>query len=1496
MKSGKSSSSLAARFGPNVESKISAQGPTPGGWTVQNPSPDSNPIFAITCPSTTECIAVGLDGILETTDAGGHWTTTDTGGNLMYAVTCVDIDHCLAVGSGGTAFSTSNASTTATWGGPLTITPGLILYGVSCPGTTFCVVVGQGGAIYSGDPAVGLSPQTSGTTNDLFGISCPSSTMCVAVGAAGQIRTNDGSSTWTSQAYGATASFFGVSCPTTSVCTVAGQGGIVWSTTLAPGFWSGGGTGTSASLSGVSCHSTKWCYIAGTDGSVYVRPATMLTKSPVHGFTGATGALFSISCPSDTTCYGAGENGIIVSTTNGATGWTQQTGLPAKDFYAASCPSTTVCYVVGYGGQIYDTTNGGSTWTGQTSGTQQALHSIACIDTTTCYVVGDQGTILKTVTSGSTWSGQTSPTSLVLVSVSCPAANTCYAVLGTGQLPQFIQTQDGTNWVGPRPIGSGTVHASGLVNAVSCPNLSSCYATINDQAGHPQIWRTSDGGNNWSLNFDLTQDPDGGFQPGLIFSAIKCPSSLNCYAVGNLGLTVATSDGGANWRTDTPVTTAVLNALTCPSASTCVAAATDATVIRTDNAGGQWTVQDTGFPGQWAYADVACADASTCLAIGAGGVAATTTTAGAAWSTLRPTRFAGSIDRISCFDSTNCYAAAFGDLLFTHNGGVTWADHTLGTTDILDSISCPSPSSCYAVGWPGAIYKTTDGGASWTYQPSFLSGADRTLQSVSCPTTTNCVAVGTDGLALSTSDGTSWAQEITNTTVAIDDVSCPSSTWCIAVGPNGLAMSRNGGAWHTYASSTSQTLHGVSCPLVGTCFAVGNAGTIVETVNSGVSWNPQTSGTTVNMLRVSCPLTTMCLAAGNFGTAMVTVDGKQWSQLSVPTINSFLAVAFPDANHAWLAGLGGTILANSYITNACGTATVAAAQSSPQTVGSSVTLNANSTGCTSPHYEFWLGTPSGSWYLEQPFSYNPIWNWNTAGLPGGTYSIHVWANQAGDATSSWEALATTTFTLVVLSSCTSAGLSPPNPSEPAGATVNLTASSTGCPDPLYEFWAGFPDGSWRVVQPWGGPALAWSTAGLAPGTYPVHVWANERYHSTNTWEGNGFTPVTLTGCTSASLSPPSVSQVAGSTVSLTASSTGCPNPLYEYWVGYPDGSWHIIQGFAANGAFNWNTTGWPTGAYSVHVWANQQGASTVTWEGNGAASVTLTSGFCTAASLSPVNPNAPAGSTVALTASSSSCVNPRYEFWVQYLDGSWHMMQGFSPSNSFSWSTAGLAPGTYTVHVWANNAGDSTATWEANGTDTVTLTGCTSAGLSPSNPSQPAGSTVAFTATSTGCLNPLYEYWVQDLNGNWSMKRAFSSDPTFNWNTAGLAPGTYKVHVWANNASDSTATWEANGADAVTLTGCTGAYLSPANGSAVVGTKVTFTASSGGCPNPQYEFWLEYPDGSWHMMSSFTTGNTWQWDTTGFAKGTYTIHAWANQQGAYTGAFEIFGSATYTLT
>jgi hypothetical protein len=287
---------------------------------------------------------------------------------------------------------------------------------------------------------------------------------------------------------------------------------------------------------------------------------------------------------------------------------------------------------------------------------------------------------------------------------------------------------------------------------------------------------------------------------------------------------------------------------------------------------------------------------------------------------------------------------------------------------------------------------------------------------------------------------------------------------------------------------------------------------------------------------------------------------------------------------------------------------------------------------------------------------------------------------------------TWSFTVGAFSPCTSAALSPTTAGPVgAGTSITFTASSTGCPNARYAFWVQYPDASWHFLQNFGGPSFKWDTTGLVSGAYLVHVWANS---GGNGYDAIGSATATLTTCTSASLSPTNPTQAAGSTFNFTASSTGCANPRYAFWVQYPDTSWHFVQGFGA-ATFGWPTTGLSIGTYTVHAWVNEAGNS---YEAIGSATATLTG--CASASLSPSSGSAAVGTAVSFTAGSAGCANPRYAFWVQNPDASWHFMQGFG-GPAFTWKTAGLGKGAYTIHVWVNTQGNG---YDTIGAATYTLT------------------------------------------------------------------------------------------------------------------------------------------------------------------------------------------------
>ena len=69
---------------------------------------------------------------------------------------------------------------------------------------------------------------------------------------------------------------------------------------------------------------------------------------------------------------------------------------------------------------------------------------------------------------------------------------------------------------------------------------------------------------------------------------------------------------------------------------------------------------------------------------------------------------------------------------------------------------------------------------------------------------------------------------------------------------------------------------------------------------------------------------------------------------------------------------------------------------------------------------------------------------------------------------------------------------------------------------------------------------------------------------------------------------------------------------------------------------------------------------------------------------------------------------------------------------------------------------------------------------SPAGPQSP-GTPVTWTAAASGGSGT-YEYqFLVYSGGTWSLGRAYSATPTWNWDTSGLTNGTYVIAVWARN-------------------------------------------------------------------------------------------------------------------
>lgn len=345
-------------------------------------------------------------------------------------------------------------------------------------------------------------------------------------------------------------------------------------------------------------------------------------------------------------------------------------------------------------------------------------------------------------------------------------------------------------------------------------------------------------------------------------AGVSCPEETQCVAIGgtaaNRGET-ASYLGAKSWTGSAGPALADAISVSCPSKTTCVATGYQSFDSSLDS-----------------YTDP--------------GVAYTTNAdakSGPTWhvTSALPSPFQ-TPGAITCTSTSDCLAVGSSDnngvvptIIRSTNGGKSWAAFSLsatfsGVVGELDGISCPSASSCFAVGSDasgvvGVMLESkkanTSSGSSWTL--ASLPGSTQPLWGISCPSTSDCFASG--GAQTSESDGDILAT--TNATASVPawklskgvpsglgdlyGISCSSTKDCVAVGqePTGASAivettsaDAKSPKWakERYPSASDGPLYAVSCVKTA-CYAVGTnhdgtLGLILHSKNSGANWGAVT--------------------------------------------------------------------------------------------------------------------------------------------------------------------------------------------------------------------------------------------------------------------------------------------------------------------------------------------------------------------------------------------------------------------------------------------------------------------------------------------------------------------------------------------------------------------------------------------------------------------------------------------------------------------------------
>ena len=251
-----------------------------------------------------------------------------------------------------------------------------------------------------------------------------------------------------------------------------------------------------------------------------------------------------------------GGYGVILHTVNGGKTWTRMGDagtIPNVELNGVSALDDNIVWISGSPGVVLLTTDGGQTWTVRDTGYPEAVFQmIAAADAQTAWAVGatsvaGDGWVLLAATTdgGATWQRQGSRATMGtsgLIDIHALDKNRVWTVGSWFMVA--ITHNGGATWLCPALRG-GEVD----LNGVCAVNANTAWVA----ADYGKVWRTTDGGWNWS-----------NWSPPLVghgtnyLLGVSAASDKVAWFVGpdvenldNKAVIVHTRDGGATWEQQT---------------------------------------------------------------------------------------------------------------------------------------------------------------------------------------------------------------------------------------------------------------------------------------------------------------------------------------------------------------------------------------------------------------------------------------------------------------------------------------------------------------------------------------------------------------------------------------------------------------------------------------------------------------------------------------------------------------------------------------------------------------------------------------------------------------------------------------------------------------------------------------------------------------------------------------------------------------------------------
>lgn len=210
---------------------------------------------------------------------------------------------------------------------------------------------------------------------------------------------------------------------------------------------------------------------------------------------------------------------------------------------------------------------------------------------------------------------------------------------------------------------------------------------------------------------------------------------------------------------------------------------------------GQWTLVTTPFTSNTTYKAVNFWDANTGWIAGDGKLIKTTD-GGATWITLTPPSATRDFTSIAVISPQKLWMCSnFGNIWHSTDGGTTWTNQPSLVQDGLNCIQFTDENNGWAGGENGTLLCTTNGGISWVKQ-TFTFQVSSSISNIYFTDQNNGWATATGTFMKTTDGGTTWVK--VPTSFPSDDVHFVSNT-------KGFLLSQGGTERASYSSTDGGT-------------------------------------------------------------------------------------------------------------------------------------------------------------------------------------------------------------------------------------------------------------------------------------------------------------------------------------------------------------------------------------------------------------------------------------------------------------------------------------------------------------------------------------------------------------------------------------------------------------------------------------------------------------------------------------------------------------------